>query len=66
MSCTVLLVAGRAAYEVLKHAADEEEAALNSMGWGTEEMTNDQFLHYLYTPEFEPLGGAAALKTQSV
>lgn len=26
---------GRAAYDVLKQAADEEEAAIMSMGWGT-------------------------------
>lgn len=51
---------------MLKHAANEEEAAIMSMGLGTDEMTNDQFLHYLYTPEFEPLGDAAAVTAQSV
>lgn len=51
---------GRAAYDVLKEAASEEEAAQMAMGWGTEEMTNEQFEHYVYDLEFEPLGPVQA------
>lgn len=47
---------GRAAYNVLKQFATEEEAALLSMGAGTEEMSNDQFDRYVYDMEFEDLG----------
>jgi hypothetical protein len=46
---------GRAAYEVLRQAVDEDEAARMSMGWGTDEMTNDQFERYLYDLNFESL-----------
>jgi hypothetical protein len=46
---------GRAAYEVLRQAVDEDEAARMAMGWGTDEMTNDQFDRYLYDLNFESL-----------
>jgi hypothetical protein len=48
---------GRAAFEVLKNAASEEDAALNSMGWGTREFTNEAFDRYVYDVTFEPLSG---------
>lgn len=47
-------------YDVLKHAASEEEAALNTMTSGTDEMTNDQFYAYLWTVDFQSLGGVMA------
>jgi len=46
---------GRAAYQVLKQAASEEEAARLAMGTGTEEMSNDQFDHYVYDLDYQDL-----------
>jgi hypothetical protein len=48
-------VTGRAAYQVLQQAADDQEAAQNAMGPGTQEMTNQQFDHFAFDPEFEAL-----------
>lgn len=46
---------GRAAYQVLAQAADEQEAARLAMGSGTQEMSNDQFDHYVYDLDFQDL-----------
>jgi hypothetical protein len=48
---------GRAAFEVLKNAASEEDAALNSMGWCSQEFTNEAFDRYVYDVTFDPLSG---------
>jgi hypothetical protein len=46
---------GRAAYQVLQQAADDQEAARLSMGTGSQEMTNDQFERYVYDLDFQDL-----------